>query len=64
MRSLPQYRQPDPFETFAYRGVLSRPHRSHLHGHGRVLPLFEHPTAELSVDGSTQLGVDPGDLIT
>jgi hypothetical protein len=31
-----------------------------------VLPpsLFEHPTAELSVDGSTQLGVDPGDLIT
>lgn len=33
---------------------------------GLVLPpsLFEHPTAELSVDDSTQLGVDPGDLIT
>jgi len=38
MRSLPQYRQPDPFETFAYRGSLSRPHRSHLHGHGRAAP--------------------------
>jgi hypothetical protein len=33
---------------------------------GMLLPpsLFEHPTAELSVDGLAQLGEDPGDLIT